>query len=99
MKSIYFNLKTLQFQDNKPQKSESYLKEANCKHLKGSKVLELITEDDEQLHLHNDEFCSVEDEKIAVNKFRNKNISFLEHVDFFTSKNTRIENPIINDFL
>lgn len=95
---MYFNLKTLEFQDNKPQKSESYLKETNCKHLKGSKVLELIEKGQEPLHLHNDEFCSVEDEKIAVRKFRNQDISFLEHIDFFTSKNPRIENPIINDF-
>lgn len=96
---MYFNLETLEFQDNKPQKSESYLKKTNCKHLKGSKVLVLITEDYEPLHLHNDEFCSVEDEKVAVRKFRNQDITFLEHIDFFTSKNPRIENPIINDFV
>lgn len=96
---MYFNLETLEFQDNIPQTTEGYLKETNCKYLKGSKVLELITEDDEPLHLHNDEFCSVEDEKIAVNKFRKQDVTFLEHLDFFTSKNPRIENPIINDFV
>lgn len=95
---MYFNLETLEFQDNIPQTTEGYLKETNCKHLKGSKVLELITENDEPLHLHNDEFCSVEDEKIAVNKFRKQDVTFVEHLDFFTSKNPRIQNPLINDF-
>lgn len=96
---MYFNLDTLEFQKELTKDTVNYLKETGCKHKKGSKVLVLMSKDDEPLHLHNDEFCSVEDEKIAVNKFRNEDITFLEHVDFFTSKNTRIDNPIINDFI
>lgn len=96
---MYFNLETLEFQENISEQDKTYLKEVGCEYKKGSKVMALVTNGSEPLHLHNDEFCSVEDEKVAIRKFRNQDITFLEHIDFFTSKNPRIENPIINDFV
>ena len=98
---MYFNLKTLEFQNTIPNLNETdYLKIVGCEHTK-TKVIALFyfdMETDEPLCLHNEEFCSEDDDKISLNKFSNKDKTFVEHLDFYTSKNPRIENPLINDF-
>ena len=74
-----------------------YVGVISCKHSK-KEVLAIFIRNEEPLCLHNGEFCSVEDEIVAVDLFNNKDVDFLEKVDFFTSKNSRIKNPLINIF-
>ena len=99
---MYFNLKTLEFQNEIPNLNVTdYLKVVSCEHKDNNEIIALFyfaQDVDEPLHLHNDEFCSVEDESIAVEKFKKQDKTFVEHLDFFTSKNPRIQNPLINDF-
>ncbi len=100
---MYFNLNTLEFQKEIPNINlTDYLKIVSCEHQNNKEIIALFNfgmEIDEPLHLHNDEFCDDEDETIAVEKFKKKDKTFVEHLDFYTSKNPRITNPIINDFI
>jgi|LakMenE18May11ns_1017448.scaffolds.fasta_scaffold8445401_1 hypothetical protein len=73
-----------------------FLSVVTCKQTNGQTITLFENSEDEPLCLHNDEFCSQEDETIAVNLFLNHDVTFLEHLDFFTSKNPRIQNPLIN---
>jgi hypothetical protein len=73
-----------------------FLRVTTCEHTGRQTVTLFDSKEEEPLCLHNDEFCSEEEELIAVDLFLNHDITFLEHLDFFTSKNSRIQNPLIN---
>jgi hypothetical protein len=73
-----------------------FLRVTTCEHTNRQTITLFENAQDEPLCLHNDEFCSEEEELVAVDLFLNHDVTFLEHLDFFTSKNPRIQNPLIN---
>ena len=73
-----------------------FLRVRTCKHTNTQVITLFDNPEEEPICLHNEEFCTKEEELIAVDLFLNHDVTFLEHLDFFTSKNPRIQNPLIN---
>jgi hypothetical protein len=98
MKRTIFILEDAQsYFDETSENLYPFLQVVDCEHSSGQILALFSNKEEEPLHLHNGEFCEESEEQIAVDLFLNKDVTFLEHVDFFTSKNPRIQDPLIND--
>jgi len=91
-KELYFDLREMTakgFTDVKPKVNPmGFLKVNTCVH-NDNKVITLVDwsgTKEEELCLHNGEYCTESEEKIAVDLFEKRNVGFFEYVDMFTSK-------------
>lgn len=82
---MYFDLRVIDkkgFTNIVPKSNPfGYLRVGTCKHT-NCEVLTLVL-DDEGLCLHNVDRLDEKDELVAVEKFKNQDISFFDHVEMF----------------